>query len=233
MKITASAIVDAKACLRASGWLSRCPTPFAEALLAKLQWMTADPEEQIARGGEADSAMFGLASGSAGIVPAIAAADVGLILIASAPFWFGLQPFATGEGRQISVLARQKCLVGRIDKQALSQILKDHPDGWRMLLMQVTESSALAVQGVADLLLTDRYRRCGAVLLRLAGARNPGSTPQEVFCTHEELGDLCNLSRTSVGNILGRFESQQLLKTGYRSLRVIDANRLRSLVDAS
>lgn len=195
--------------------------------------MTADPGEQIARGGDADSAMFGLASGSAGIVPAIAAADIGLIHIASAPFWFGLQPFATGEGRQISVLARQKCLVGRIDKQALSQILKDHPDGWRMLLMLVTESSALAVQSAADLLLTDRYRRCGAVLLRLAGARNSGSIPQEVFCTHEELGAMSNLSRITVSKILGQFERQRVLKTGYRSLRVLDANRLRSLVDAS
>ena len=233
MKPSASDIQNAKATLRSSGWLSRCPQPFADEVLAQSHWMRVAPGDPIARGGEADGAMFGVATGGVGIIPAVAATDVGLIHIAPAPFWFGLQPFVDGQGRQITVLARTMCLVAHLTKPALVHILTKHPEGWRMLLMQVTELTQLALQGVSDLLLADRHRRCGAVLLRLAGARNAGAAAGEVLCSHEELGAMCSLSRASVNGVLRDFEAQHLIALGYRTIRITDADRLRLLVDAS
>lgn len=233
MKLTAIDIQQAKAVLQTEGWLSCCPRPFAEAVLARSQWMTVEVDSPIARGGEAEGGMFGVAQGAVGIIPAIAAADAGLIHIATAPFWFGLQPFVDGTGRQITVLARKKCTVAHLTTATLGEILDRHPEGWRMLLLQVTELTALAVQGVSDLLLTDRHRRCGAALLRLASARNAGCVPREIHCTHDELGAMCNLSRVSVHGVLRQFEVQRMIELGYRVIRIIDIDRLRQFVDAS
>jgi CRP-like cAMP-binding protein len=233
MRLSATELGDARERLRASGWLSRCPTPFADDVLAHSQWIRVEAGQPIALGGETDGGLFGVAQGTVGIMPAIAAPDIGLIHLNAAPFWFGLQPFVNGEGRQITVLARSACLVAHLPKPALTQILARHPDGWRLLLLHLTEMAALTVQGLADLLLADRHRRCGAVILRLAGVRNPGSTPREVHCSHEELGGMCNLSRASINGVLRRFEAERLIEAGYRMIRVTDADRLRIIVDAS
>lgn len=232
MKLPKSEIEDGKELLRSAGWLSRCPEPFREAVLSESQWLRVEQDLPIARGGDVVGGMYGLAQGMVGIIPAIAATDAGLIHIERAPFWFGLQPFVSGEGRQITALARSQCLVVHTSQALLTQIVARHPDGWRMLLMQVTALTALAIQSATDLLLADRHRRCGAVLLRLAGARNPGAAPHDIHCTHEELASMCNLSRTSISGVLKRFQEQHLVELGYRCIRLPDAERLRVIVDA-
>jgi CRP/FNR family cyclic AMP-dependent transcriptional regulator len=233
MKPDAIEIQKASASICTKGWLTQCPKTFSNAILAKSQWIAVDADQPIALGDEADGGLFGVAEGTVGIIPTIAAADVGLIHIAPAPFWFGLQPFVNGEGRMITVQARKRCVVAHLTKPALAQILKEHPEGWRMLLMCVTQMTALAVQGASDHLLPDQYRRCGALLLRLAGTRKPGAIAQDVECSQDELAAMCNLSRASVSKVLGHFEEQRMLEVGYRRFRIIDANRLRHMVDAS
>ena len=54
MRLAATEIQAAKAALRAGGWLSRCPSPFAEAVLAQSQWMSVEIGQPIALGGDAD-----------------------------------------------------------------------------------------------------------------------------------------------------------------------------------
>lgn len=233
MKLSAIEVQECKAFLRTNGWLARCSKPFADAVLAQSQWMAVDVDQPVALGDEVDGGIFGVARGTVGVIPTIAAADVGLIHITPAPFWFGLQPFVNGRGRMITVLARNRCLVAHLAKPALTEILNNCPDGWRMLLMCVTEMTAMAVQGASDHLLADQNRRCGALLLRLAGARNSGPAIHDVECSQDEIGGMCNLSRISVSKVLRHFESQRLLEVGYRKIRITDADRLRDIVDAS
>lgn len=209
VKLDATEIQIAKASVRMKGWLTKCPNAFTNAVLDKSQWMSVDIDQPIALGDEANGGLFGIAQGTVGIIPTIAAADIGLIHIASAPFWFGLQPFVSGEGRMITVQARTRCVVAHLTKPALAQILKECPEGWRMLLVCVTEMTALAVQSASDQLLTDQYRRCGALLLRLAGTRKLGAVAQDIECSQDELGAMCNLSRASVSKVLGNFEKQR------------------------
>jgi CRP-like cAMP-binding protein len=98
--------------------------------------------------------------------------------------------------------------------------------------MQSVVQTGVAVQSMADLLLADRHRRFGAVLLRLAGARNPGSAVHPVQCSHEELAEMCNLSRSSIASVLRVFEKEGLVEVAYRSIKIRDPNRLRLMVDA-
>jgi len=232
MKLPRSQIERGQRVLRSNGWLSECDEPFRETLLAESQWFHAERNYPIARGGDVTGGMYGIADGHIGLVPAIATPDAGLIHVDCAPFWFGLQPFVLGSGRQVTVVARTHCIIAHVSQQALNHILKRHPEGWRMLLMQSVAQTGLAIQAVADLLLADRHRRFCAVLLRLAGARNPGSAAHPVPCSHEELAEMCNLSRSSVGNVLKLLEKDGLVEVAYRSIRIHDPDRLRLMVDA-
>jgi CRP/FNR family cyclic AMP-dependent transcriptional regulator len=232
MKLSRSEIESGRRVLRSSGWLSQCEEPFCKTLLAESQWFRVEQGYAIARGGDVIGGMHGVAHGYVGLVPAISTPDAGLIHVDRAPFWFGLQPFVLGSGRQVTVMARTPCIVAHVSQQALTAILKRHPEGWRMLLMQSVAQTYVAIQAMADLLLTDRHRRFGAVLLRLAGARNPGSAGHPVQCSHEELAEMCNLSRSSIASVLRVFEKEGLVEVAYRSIKICDPNRLRLIVDA-
>ena len=232
MKPTRSEIETGQLALRSTGWLSQCEDPFRETLLAESHWFRIDQGYPIARGGDVIGGIHGVADGDVGLVPAIAAPDAGLIHVDRAPFWFGLQPFVFGTGRQVTVMARTSCLVAHVSQTVLAAILKRHPEGWRMLLMQSVAQTGVAIQAVADLLLADRHRRLGAVLLRLAGARNAGSTAHPVLCSHEELAAMCNLSRSSVAGVLRLFQKDGLVEVAYRSIRLRDPDGLRLMVDA-
>lgn len=230
-KVSRKEVEDGKILFRTEGWLSRAEQSFREAFLSECQWSRAAPATPIARGGEATGGMYGVALGAVGVIPVVAAPDAGLIHISRAPFWFGLHPFVSGEGRHVTVLARSDCLVAHVSQPALARILAQHPVGWQMLVMHLSALFRVALQSTADLLLPDRDRRCAAVLLRLAGARDTGASAHPVQCSHEELAAMCNLSRQTIAEVLKRFEAQGLAQLRYRSIRLLKPDIMRRHVD--
>ena len=231
MKLAKAEIEEGKDLLRTEGWLSAVEPSFREAFLAECQWNKVAPRTPVSLGGETEGGMFGVALGTIGIVPVVAAPDAGLIHIARAPFWYGLQPFMSGEGRHITVLARSECLVAHVGRPALHRVLASHPAGWQMLLMHLGVLFRTTLQAAADLQLTDSDRRCAAVLLRLAGARHEGSAPQLVQCSHEELAMMCCLSRQTIAEMLKRLERRGDAELGYRSIRLLNPDGLRRYAD--
>lgn len=217
--------------LRTSGWLATAEPSFREALLAECQWSRVEQGAPVARGGETGSGLIGVAAGEVGIYPVVAAPEAGLIHIDRAAFWFGMQPFISGEGRNITVMARSPCIVAHVPPQPLERLLAAHPVGWQMLLRQVTVLLRITLQAAADLLLPERNRRCAAVLLRISGARDQGQAAHPVHCSHEELGGMCNLSRQTISDVLKDLERQGELELGYRTIRLLDPESLRRFVD--
>jgi CRP/FNR family transcriptional regulator, cyclic AMP receptor protein len=233
MKLTKAGIEDGKSLLRSQGWLSTVDPSFREAFLAECQWSKVEPRMAVSLGGETENAIYGVAQGEVGIIPVVAAPDAGLVHIDRAPFWYGLQPFMSGEGRHITVVARSECVVLHVGKPALNRVLANHPVGWQMLLMHLGVLFRTTLQATADLLIPDRDRRCAAVLLRIAGARSAGSPAHAVHCSHEELAAMCNLSRQTIAAVLRQLEEQGHAELGYRSIRLLDPERLRRDVDGA
>ena len=233
MKLSKAEIEDGKSLLRSQGWLSSVEPSFREALLSECQWSKVVPRMPVSLGGETTGGMYGVASGTVGIIPAVATPDAGLIHIDRAPFWYGLQPFMSGEGRNITVMARSECVIAHVPKVSLNRILASDSAGWQMLLMHLGELFRMSIQAAADLLLPERDRRCAAVLLRIAGARSAGSTAHTVHCSHEELAAMCNLSRQTIADVLRRLEMRGEAELGYRAIRLINPDSLRRIVDGA
>ena len=233
MKLSKAEIEDGKSLLRSQGWLSSVEPSFREALLSECQWSKVVPRMPVSLGGETTGGMYGVASGTVGIIPAVATPDAGLIHIDRAPFWYGLQPFMSGEGRHITVMARSECVIAHVSKMSLNRILASDSAGWQMLLMHLGELFRMSIQAAADLLLPERDRRCAAVLLRIAGARSAGSTAHTVHCSHEELAAMCNLSRQTIADVLRRLEMRGEAELGYRAIRLINPDSLRRIVDGA
>ena len=233
MKLSKAEIEDGKSLLRSQGWLISVEPSFREALLSECQWSKVVPRMPVSLGGETTGGMYGVASGTVGIIPAVATPDAGLIHIDRAPFWYGLQPFMSGEGRNITVMARSECVIAHVSKMSLNRIVASDSAGWQMLLMHLGELFRMSIQAAADLLLPERDRRCAAVLLRIAGARSAGSTAHTVHCSHEELAAMCNLSRQTIADVLRRLEMRGEAELGYRAIRLINPDSLRRIVDGA
>ncbi len=81
-----------------------------------------------------------------------------------------------------------------------------------------------------DLLIRDPARRTIAVLLRLAGRREPGAanSPVDIDTSQEDLATMSNLSRNAVGKILRRLEAEHVVRIGYRQITLLSPQALHA-----
>jgi hypothetical protein len=92
------------------------------------------------------------------------------------------------------------------------------------------EYGDLGVSGYADSLIQDNDRRCASVLLRITGQKPPRRSRlerTEVPVTQDELATMAGLSRTTLVQVLRRWEHRGLIEQGYRTLRIVDVPALR------
>lgn len=76
---------------------------------------------------------------------------------------------------------------------------------------------------VRDLLTADADRRVASVLYRVLGAGEVTPDEPEGFrLTHQQLGEMCNLSRHHVGRKLAAFEKAGWIACGYNRVRLVD-----------
>ena len=78
-----------------------------------------------------------------------------------------------------------------------------------------------------DLLTPDAGRRLASVLFRVLGMGEVTPTdPGGVRLTHQQLGEMANLSRHHVGRKLAMFEAEGWIACGYNRIRLLDAEGL-------
>ena len=111
-------------------------------------------------------------------------------------------------------------------------MLAARPDWWRLIATGILEYGDLAISAYVDSLIPDSDRRCACALLRIAGLKHPRRLRPErtdVPITQEDLATMVNLSRTTLVQVLRRFERRGLVEQGYRTLRIVDGPGLRAV----
>src|SRR5262245_51002364 len=137
---------DAASLLSETGWLSRTPKDFCNALLDACLCYPTRSGQAITHGGEKTGGVFGIVAGTAGVYSAVGWSEGPLIHIAGPTYWFGLFPITNGAPRIISVTARTPCLVVQVPQAALQTLLDRKPEMWRWLNLLALESDTLACQ---------------------------------------------------------------------------------------
>ena len=114
----------------------------------------------------------------------------------------------------------------------MQELLHVRPAWWQFIARACLEYGDIAIAGYADSLLEDSDRRCACTLLRIAGLSFPRRSRPErrsVPITQDELATLINVSRTTLLQVLRRFEERGLVEQAYRALRVVDADGLKEI----
>jgi CRP-like cAMP-binding protein len=107
------------------------------------------------------------------------------------------------------------------------------PGGWRALASLSEEWVAISSMAYSDAVKPDKNRRVAAWLLRLIGLRPPFCPLGEgsIIISHQEFGLMVNMSRSTVTSILNEFARAGWVQSGYRTLRVLNAEALAELAD--
>lgn len=137
----------------------------------------------------------------------------------------GEAAFFDGQPRVSSAVAVTACRLVSVDRARLAQVFARHPD----LAVSMLEYLARTVRLLSSHLdgaFLPADRRVARYLLTL---RTDGDGV--LRCTHEDIGSSVGVSRVTVSRILGDFARLGWLRTGYRTLELLDRDALAALAE--
>ena len=127
--------------------------------------------------------------------------------------------------RVSSAIAVTDCDIVSINRDQLDQIFNSHPDLALPMLQYLARTIRLLSNHVDEATFLPANQRLARYLLSEASENVPFP------CTHEELGFAIGTSRVTVSRLLSDYTHRGLVKTGYRSVTIIDRNGLKKESD--
>jgi CRP-like cAMP-binding protein len=223
-------LTSARRFLSGHGWLTLVPDPFRDAILAKTVVRSYDRGETVYRVDDPSGGLFGVASGGVAleVAPMSRAPDIGHFMLPGT--WLGQATVITRQPRRVGVIATRPSTMLMPPAGEFTAIAASNPEAWRWLALLTVLHNDLAISVSDDLMIRDPYIRATAILLRLAGCRGgdldlPG--PREIDLSQEQMARLTNLSRTTLGEMLRRYEKAGWITQSYRRLTVLAPEVLR------
>jgi CRP-like cAMP-binding protein len=214
------------------GWFGQAPEEFQDALLGRCVWRTYAAGQAIYRTSDPHCDLYGVVDGTVDIFSRFGIGDNPLLHLLHEGAWFGYGGVASGASPRLSVFARVETVLAVVPLRAVYEVLESRPEWWRIFALANLEALGVTLAAYADMLIPEKERRCACGLLRLTGLLPPRrSRPEgaEVTVTQQELADLVNVSRTTLLQILRRFEGAELIEQGYRSVRVLKPAELEAV----
>jgi CRP-like cAMP-binding protein len=214
------------------GWFGRAAPDFQQAVLSRCVWREIPAGQHIYSASDAHADTCGIVEGTVEIYSRFGAGDNPMLHLTHEGSWIGYGSAIRGQVVRVTTMARTNVLLACVPWRETQDLLSLRPDWWRFFAGGALEYGDLAISAYADSLLASSDRRCACALLRLAGLQRPQRSRPErplVPITQDELATLVRVSRTTLLQILRRFEERGLVEQAYRALRVVDAAGLKEI----
>lgn len=139
----------------------------------------------------------------------------------------GEAAFFDRQPRVSSAVAVTPCQLVAVDRQHLTEVFARHPD-LAISMLEYLARTVRLLSAHVDGTFLQADRRIARYLLSL-----PADDHGQLHCTHEEIGSSVGVSRVTVSRVLGEFDRRGWVRTGYRSLRVLNRPAMETfLADA-
>lgn len=136
----------------------------------------------------------------------------------------GEASFFDRQPRVSSAIAMTPCTLITVDRPHLEQVFSLHPDLAINMLEYLSRTIRLLSTHVDGTFLRADQRVARYLF------SHPVGSDGLLRCTHEEIGSSVGVSRVTVSRVLGDLEKQQILETGYRTVRILDYSALEGIV---
>jgi len=217
----------------AGGWLASTPVSFRDAVLDRTVIRRYGPGDVLHSTGDEAGGMYGVAEGMIRLM--LSAIDHGPYCghLLRPGSWAGDVGAITGGARLGSLISSGESVILYLPRAAIMGIVAEDPSYWRHFVAGTMLNLNIAFGAIADLMLRDHRKRLIAVLLRAAGVRNelpPVERSIEVDLSQTDIATMANVTRTTAGATLRRFEQAGLLRTGYGKVTILSPTRLRRML---
>lgn len=205
------------------GWLSEHPSSFRTRLLDLVSPLVVQPGATVFREGDESDGLYGVVSGAVGVEGGHRRQSPMLGHIMRTGEWFGIKAVLLGGARQLTYRAIEPSTLVVVFNAKLVPLMKDDAE-LALRVGQLAEiGNRLGSWAVRDLLTPDAGRRLAAVLYRALGMGEvTPDDPRGFWLTHQQLGEMANLSRHHVGRKLAMFESAGWIAGAYNRIRLLD-----------
>ncbi|TDO94419.1 CRP/FNR family transcriptional regulator [Halanaerobium saccharolyticum] len=117
------------------------------------------------------------------------------------------------------------------DQSELENLILKHPSIGIKLLREMSGRLRRAQQNVRDLALKDSSARVAGLLIFLAekyGKKKKNKVVLDISLTQQELASMIGSSRETVSRVLGKFESEGLIKTSRKKINIYQPEKIKS-----
>lgn len=114
-----------------------------------------------------------------------------------------------------------------IDRKKLVELIRIHPDLAIKLLEILAKRIRLLSSQIDSMAFFQADERIAQLLLQYKTEEKGKIT---VHLTHEEIGNMVNVSRVTVSKILNVFKKKGIIKTNYREIEIADIKKLEAII---
>lgn len=223
-------LTEATEIARAHGWLASCPPMVQRDLIREMRLIEFAADRYLWRAADGPGGIYCAVSGTIKAMAFSQARGERLAHIVSPGVWFGTGPAALGSKRSLSFRTSTPAELLYIPLADLNRVMQLGLDHMRALASLTELGNRELIAVVDTLLIPSAPNRIAATLIRVAyGAVGP--SPGEsvsIMITQSELGEMANASRNVVGRTLKELERTGWIIIGYRSLTIIDPDRVQA-----
>ena len=218
---------DPGAVFAARGWLTEHPAAFRSLLMKEGVPVEMRVGTCVFRRDDEANGLYGILSGAIGIEGGHRLQSPLMMHVLRTGEWFGIKAVFLGGPRELTYRALEPTRLLLVPRSKIFPLMQTNADV-AMRVGQLAELATRLGSWIArDLQTPDAGRRLAAVLFRVLGAGEVQSEDPEGFrLTHQQLGEMANLSRHHVGRKLAGFEAEGWIACGYNRIRLLDAEGL-------
>lgn len=218
---------DLEAVFASRGWLAEHPPSFRSLLLGDPVTVAVRPGTCVFRRDDESNGLYGVVSGAIGVEGGHRRQTPLLGHVMRPGEWFGIKAMLHGGPRELTYRALEPTSLIFVSRTRLVPLMEKDPS-IAVRVGQLAEiGNRLGAWIARDLLTPDAGRRLASVLLRVLGSGEVlPEDPQGFWLTHQQLGEMANLSRHHVGRKMAAFEAAGWIGCGYNRVRLLDADAL-------
>lgn len=166
---------------------------------------------------------FYLVSGSVRSFISSSAGEERVLTVHRAGDLMGEASFFDGCPRVTSAMTLEDCLILTVDQGQLDVAFQRHPELALPMLQHLARTVRMLSDHVGASSLPAQQRIVRWLL------NQPVADDGTIHATHEGIGQAVGLSRVTVSRVLGELASMDLVELGYRSIAVLEREKLNDL----
>jgi CRP-like cAMP-binding protein len=218
---------DLEAVFAARGWLAEHPAAFRALMVGDGVTFDVEAGAYVYRRDDESNGLYGILSGAIGVEGGHRRQTPLLGHVFRRGEWFGIKAVLHGGPRELSYRALEPSRLLYVARARLAAQMQADPDTAVRVGQLAEIGNRLGSWIARDLLTRDAGRRLASVLFRVLGAGEvEPDEPAGFRLTHEQLGEMANLSRHHVGRKLAGFQAAGWIGCGYNRISLIDADGL-------